>query len=79
MMDADEWGLLIGVIVGWAGLVLLLLGFLAGASGVRRSQGLQAARVVCEEHEALSAEPNRMQDAEPRGRTPLRSPAASRR
>jgi hypothetical protein len=50
MIDYSGWLLLIAVIVGWASVLCLILAFLAGAAGARRSQGLRVARVLSDEH-----------------------------
>jgi hypothetical protein len=56
MGDPGDWGLLVDIIAGWASLALLLLAFVAGASGVRRRQGLHAARLLSRERQTPDRE-----------------------
>ena len=37
----DDWALVVGIAVTWAGLALLFLGFLAGAASARRGTRLR--------------------------------------
>ena len=54
MIDLSGWELLIAVIVGWASVLSLVLVFVAGAAGARRSESLRVARVLSDEHVALA-------------------------
>ncbi len=79
MVDFLDWGVLVGIIIGWASLALLLIGFLAGAASARRRQGTGLRRTLGDEREGPGFEPTPVRVSGQRGRAPVRSLAAPRR
>jgi hypothetical protein len=56
MIDFPDWGLFTGIIVGWTSLLILLLAFVASASGARRGAGLRVARALADERARMDLE-----------------------
>ena len=79
MVDPGDWGLVVGIVVGWAGSALLLVTFLAGAASVRRRQGARVAQILSDERDGRRIEPIRVQVPRQRGPALLGRLVAPRR